>query len=126
MRDSPGDLAGTGARLWAGLLEAVHLRFELIALELGTERRRLTGLVVSALVVVFALFMLLLSLNVLLLAAFWDTHRVTVALGACAFYAVLAAAAALFHRWRSRRAARPFSTTAAVLADDERALRELL
>jgi hypothetical protein len=39
---------------------------------------------------------------------------------------VLAAAAAGYHRSRRRRRTRPFAATASVLADDERALRELL
>jgi uncharacterized membrane protein YqjE len=96
-----------------GVLEAVHLRLELIALELGEERERLGDLLLSALVVVFALFMLVLSVNVALLVIFWDTHRVGIAV-------------ALYHRSRRRRRARPFAATASVLADDERALRDLL
>jgi uncharacterized membrane protein YqjE len=120
------ETARTAGRLWAGVLEAMHLRLDLIALELGEERERLGDLLLSAVVVVFALFMLLLSVNLALLAIFWDTHRVAIAVASCAFYVVLAAAAARYHRSRRRRRARPFAATAAVLADDERALRELL
>ena len=124
MTAPPDDTARMAARLWTGVLEAVHLRLELLALELGEERDRLGELLLSALVVVVALFMLLLSLNLALLAVLWDTHRVGVAVGSCAFYLVLAAAAGLYHRWRRRRRTRPFAATAAVLAADERALRE--
>jgi len=119
------DLAPTASRLWAGLLEALHLRLELFALELGEERKRLTDLALSALVAVFAVFMLVLSLNLLLLALFWDTHRVAVAAASCALYTVLAAGAWSYHLRRSRRQGAPFAATSAVLADDERALREL-
>src|SRR4029453_11649466 len=84
-------------RLWAGVLEAVHLRVELFGLELGEELRRLGQLAISAVAVVFALFMLVLSANVVLLAVFWDTHRVAVAVASCLFYALVAAAAALVH-----------------------------
>jgi len=119
------DLAPTASRLWVSLLEALHLRLELFALELGEERKRLTDLALSALVAVFALFMLVLSLNLLLLALFWDSHRVAVAVGSCGLYAVLAAAAWGYHLRRSRRQGAPFAATSAVLADDERALREL-
>ena len=110
----------------AGVLEAIHLRLELIALEVGEERERLGDLLLSAMVVVFALFMLLLSVNLALLAVFWDTHRVGIAVASCAFYVALAVVAAVYHRSRRRRRARPFAAMAAVLADDERALRELL
>jgi uncharacterized membrane protein YqjE len=74
---------------------------------------------------VFALFMVVLSLNLLLLALFWDTHRVAVAAGSCALYVLLAGAAWIYHVRRSRRQASPFAATSAVLAEDERVLREL-
>ncbi len=126
MAEPQDDVARTASRLWAGVLEAIHLRVQLLALELSEERRRLGELAVSALVVVFAMFMLVLSLNVVVLAVFWDTHRAAVAIGSCVFYALLATGAALFHRQRSRRQVPPFAATAAVLTEDERALRELL
>ena len=125
MTPPDSDLAPTVSRLWGSLLEGLHLRIELFSLELGEERRRLTGLALSALIAVFALFMVVLSLNLLLLALFWDTHRVAVAAGSCALYVLLAAAAWIYHVRRSRRQASPFAATSAVLADDERALREL-
>jgi len=120
------ELSRTASRLWAGLLEGVRLRLALFALELGEERRRLGDLVLSALAVVFAFFMLLFSLNVALLAVFWDTHRVAVAVGSCVFWALLAAGSGVFHRSRSRRQAPPFAAISSVLADDERVLRDLL
>ena len=119
------DLAPTASRLWASVLEGLHLRVELFALELGEERKRLTDLALSALIAVFAVFMLVLSLNLLLLALFWDTHRVAVAVGSCALYAVLAGCAWAYHLRRSRRQGAPFAAISAVLADDERAFREL-
>jgi uncharacterized membrane protein YqjE len=125
MADPEDDVTHVASRLWAGVLEAVHLRVELFGLELGEELRRLGQLAISAVAVVFALFMLVLSANVVLLAVFWDTHRVAVAVASCLFYALVAAAAALVHRRRSRRQAPPFAAIATVLADDERALREL-
>ena len=119
------DLSPTVSRLWGSVLEGLHLRIELFSLELGEERRRLTGLALSALIAVFALFMVVLSLNLLLLALFWDTHRVAVAGGSCALYVLLAVAAWIHHVRRSRRHASPFAATSAVLAEDERVLREL-
>jgi uncharacterized membrane protein YqjE len=126
MPHTQDDVTRAASRLWAGILEAVHLRVELFALELGEEGKRVGELALSALAVAAAVFMTVLSLNVLLLAVFWDTHRIAVAVGSCVFYTLLAAAAGVFHRRRSRRRAPAFSATAAVLAEDERALRELL
>jgi len=126
MSEPHEDAGRAASRVWAGVLEAVHLRAALFALEVDEERRRLGALLVSSLVVVFAVFMLLLSLNVAVLALFWDTNRMAVAVGSCVFYAALALGAGVYHAYRSRRRAPPFSATAAVLADDERALRDLL
>src|SRR5262245_64817383 len=86
------NLTPTASRLWGSLLEGLHLRVELFSLELGEERRRLADLALSALIAVFALFMVVLSLNLLLLALFWDTHRVVVAAGSWEFFAVMSAA----------------------------------
>jgi uncharacterized membrane protein YqjE len=120
------DVTGTATRLWASAVEAVHLRLELLALELAEERKRITDLVLSALMVAFAVFMLFLALNVALLVLLWDTHRDGVAVGMCVVYALLAAGFGLYHRHRHRRTGPPFAATTAVLAEDERALRELL
>lgn len=123
---SDSELGRMATRLWASAVEGLYLRLELFGLELGAERQRITDLMLSALVVAFAVFMLFLSLNVALLVLVWDTHRVPVALGLCMFYAAVAAGAAVYHLRRSRRASRPFAATAQVLAEDERALRDLL
>ncbi len=123
---SDSDLGRAVTRLWASAVEGLYLRLELFGLELGAERQRITDLMLSALVVAFAIFMLVLSLNVALLVLVWDTHRVPVAIGLCVFYAALALGAAAYHFRRSRRASPPFAATTQVLADDERALRDLV
>lgn len=123
---SPSELGTVAGRVWASAFEGLHLRLELLALELGDERRRLTGGLLLAVVAVLAGFMGLVSMNVALLALYWDTHRVGIAVGSCIVYVLLAAGAALALKRRSRRASAPFATLAKVLADDERALRDLL
>jgi uncharacterized membrane protein YqjE len=126
MAEPHDDLVRTASRLWAGVIDALRLRAELVALELSEERRRLEQLALSALITVLAVFMLVLALDILLLAVCWDTHRVAAAVASCVIWAALAAGAALFHHWRGRRRAPPFAGIRAVAADDERALRELL
>jgi len=121
-----GELVAAAARIWASLVEGAQMRLELFALELGEERRRIVDLIVSAVVVALALFLLVLALNVALLVLLWDSHREAVAIGTCVFYAAVAAAAAAFHRRRRRRGGAPFAATSAVLASDQSAVRELL
>jgi uncharacterized membrane protein YqjE len=118
-------LAGMAARLFAALAEGLQLRVELFGLELAEERQRLVDLVVSALATAVAVLLLAFSLSVLLLALFWDTHRVAVAGGLCLVYAALALGFGLRHRRRSRRLAPPFAATAAVLARDQETLRDI-
>ena len=119
-------LAGTVARLWAALIEGLELRVELFALELAEERQRLFEIVFSALATAVAVLLCALSLSVLLLVVFWDTHRVAVAVGMCFFYAGAAVVCGLLHRRRGRRLAPPFAASAAVLRRDQDALRDLL
>ncbi len=123
---SPSELGNVAGRVWASAFEGLQLRLELLALELGEERRRITGLVLLAVVATLAGFMALVSLNVALLALYWDTHRTAVAIGSCVFYVVLGTGAGLALRWGSRRVSAPLVTLGRVLAEDERALRDLL
>jgi uncharacterized membrane protein YqjE len=118
-------LAGMAARLFAALAEGLQLRVELFGLELAEERQRLVDLVVSALAAAVAVLLLAFSLSVLLLALFWDTHRIAVAAGLCLVYAAAAVGFGLRHRRRGRRLAPPFAATTAVLARDQETLRDI-
>ena len=112
-------------RLSASLLEGLHLRLDLFALELEEERRRLSQLVLSSLALSLALFGLLVSVNVALLILFWDDHRTAIAIGMCVFYGALAAVLGLVVLRRIRRGAQAFAATREVLEKDHHTLREL-
>lgn len=124
MADSPASsLTATVARVAATLAEGAQLRVELFGLEVAEERERLVALVFSAVATAVAVLLLAFSLNILLLAFFWETHRLAVALGMCCVYAAATLAVVVRHRRMKRRLAPPFSGTAAVLARDQEALR---
>ena len=55
--EGSSDLSIAVRRLSASLIEGLHLRLDLLALELGEERRGLSQLVLSALALSLALFM---------------------------------------------------------------------
>lgn len=122
---SEPSITTTAARLVAALAEGLQLRIELVGLELAEERERLVALVSSALATAVAVLLLAFSLNVLLLALFWDTHRVAVAAGMCGAYAAAACACFARHRRKRRRLTPPFSGTTAVLARDQETLRSV-
>lgn len=116
------DLGATAGRLSASLLEGIQLRLELFALELTEERHRIGAQFVSVLAAALAVVLSVLSLNVLVLVVFWDTHRVAVALATFVFYVALAVGFAIRYQRHRRRGAPAFATTLEVLARDRRSL----
>ena len=106
------------------VLEIVHTRLELLALEIGQERDRLAEVIFyGALLLLFAFLALVLG-GVLVVAVFWDTpHRVAaVAIGvAVPAMAALGCAATLVFKLRSRP--RPFDASLLALSADVAVLR---
>jgi uncharacterized membrane protein YqjE len=121
----PPTQSGPAGRISASLIEGIHLRLELFALEMSQERDRIVELVVLCVVIALAAFLLLLSLNVALLVVFWDSHRVQVAIGMVAFYALVVLTSWLLLRRRSRAHEEPFTATHSVLGQDMEGLRGL-
>ncbi len=122
--DGGGD--GLLARVRAivsGLLEILETRLELVGadLELQTGRFRviaallLAGLLFLALALVFA--------SVLVIAAFWDTHRLAAIAGVMAFHLLAGLACLLALRQRVRNGPRPFEATIGELRRDIARLR---
>jgi uncharacterized membrane protein YqjE len=103
--------------VWGGLVEGFEHRFDLFAIELKESNERHARLLLSLQVGALALFMAFLSLNALLIVAFWE-NRVLVVAGISIFYA--AAGVALL--WRTlakiRLAAPPFEATVGELRKD--------
>jgi uncharacterized membrane protein YqjE len=119
------DLSVAARRLSASLIEGLHLRLDLFAMELDEERRRISRLILSTLALSLALFMVFVCINVALLIVFWEEHRIPIALGMCGFYGALAAVLGLVIVRRVRRAAQAFAATREVLEKDRQTLREL-
>ena len=116
---------GPAGRVSASLIEGIHLRLELFALEMRQERDRIVELVVLCVVMAQATFLLLLSLHVALLVVFWESHRVPVAVGTVAFYVLVVLASLLLLRRRRRAHDEPFGASSQVLGEDMEALRGL-
>jgi uncharacterized membrane protein YqjE len=118
------EFANTARRVSSSLIEGVHLRIDLFALELAEERKRVSQVVLATMALALALFMLFLSANAALLIIFWEAHRTELALGMCGFYGLLSALLALMIGRRTRERTRAFSATRSVLETDGRHLRE--
>jgi len=120
----PSDLSTAARRVSASLVEGIHLRLDLFALEFGEERRRLSMILLTTLALALAGFMVFLCVNMALLVVFWDPWRVEVALGLCGFYSAMMLALVIANSRRIRRGARVFEATREVLDADRRNLRE--
>lgn len=119
------ELGAAARRVTASLVEGIHLRLDLFALEFAEERHRVSMILLTTLALALAGFMVFLCLNVLLLIVFWDSWRVEVASGLCAFYATLALALLVANKIRVRRGQRAFAATREVLESDRRVLRDV-
>jgi len=117
------ELSAAGRRVAASVVEGIHLRLDLFALEFAEERRRVSMILLTTLALALAGFMLFLCLNAVLLIMFWDDYRMQVAYGLCAFYAAVVVILAVLNSRRVRRGAHAFEATRATLATDRRGLR---
>jgi uncharacterized membrane protein YqjE len=124
-RAQPPAHSGPAARISASLIEGIHLRLELFALEMSQERDRIVERVVLCVVLALAAFLLLLCLHAALLVVFWESHRVQIAIGMVTFYALVVVASLLLLRRRSRAHEEPFTATHRVLNQDIEGLRDL-
>lgn len=91
---SPG-LRGALRNLVQHVSEAFLLRAELLAMELGEERRRWTGLLLwMGVLGLFGLFTLIFT-SMLVVVVFWEQHRVAAVGGLAGFYGLIALVAVL-------------------------------
>lgn len=109
-------------RLGAAFLGLLHGHVELFGIELQEQKSRtLQILLLAGLALVFAL-LLLIGLSVLVLLLFWDSHRLSAAIGLCLFYV----AGSAFCAWRlyllTSDEGSPFSATLDELARDRERL----
>jgi uncharacterized membrane protein YqjE len=87
---SPGTLAA-GKRVLVTLLSMVQTRLEMAAVELGDEKSRLLSLIFTGLAAFLLLSFAVLLASLLVVAWFWDTHRMAALGGLSVFYALLGA-----------------------------------
>ncbi len=116
LRDSLGNVA-------SHLMALVQTRIALAGVELAEERDRVkTTLTLAIVGIVFAAFAMM-TATLLVIAAFWDTHR----MGAIIIVTVVYAAIAMLALWRAstirRDAPAPFSATLAELEKDREQLK---
>lgn len=118
---SPGTLAA-GKRVLVTLMSMLQTRLEMAAIEMGDEKARLLSLIFTGLAACLFLGFSVLMGSLLLVAIFWDTHRLASIAGLAVAYGAVA-----FFLWRRLQNAlehqpAAFAYTLAELSRDRDAL----
>jgi len=108
--------------LSASLVGIVHTRLALLSNDLAEERTRLTACWVGILLALFCVGVGVVLLAVLIVAAFWDTHRLLALGGLSGVFLAAGLGAGAFTLHRNRARPRPFEASLAELAKDRQQL----
>jgi uncharacterized membrane protein YqjE len=108
---SAGGLFGSLRALIATLVAMAHTRVELFGTELEEEVRRVVALLLGGVLVLALASLALVFSGLVVIAAYWDTHRVAATACVAIGFTVLAAVSYLAVRQRTRRRSRLLSST---------------
>jgi uncharacterized membrane protein YqjE len=101
----------------------LRTRVELATVEFEEERERIKSMLVLVVVAaVFACFAVV-TLSVLVIAWFWDSHPMAAIAGVAIFHALIAGGALLALKQQAQTLRRPFAATLAEMERDADALR---
>lgn len=106
----------------AALIELIHTRLELLVTELEEERVRILELLLWAAGALFFFGVGVLLLTVLLVAVFWDNHRIAAVVLLAAIFFAIGLALAFGVRNRLHARSRLFSTSLDELERDKNRL----
>jgi len=110
-RRTAGGLLDSLRALLATLVAMAHTRVELFGTEIEEEVRRVVALLLGGLAVLTLASLALLFSGLVVIAAYWDTHRLAATVGVAIGFFVLTAAAYLAVRARTRRRSRLLAST---------------
>lgn len=108
---SAGGLFDSLRALVATLVAMAHTRVELFGTELEEEIRRVVVLLLGGVLVLALASLALVFSGLVVIAAYWDTHRLAATVGVAIGFIVLAAVSYLAVRARTRRQSRLLSST---------------
>jgi uncharacterized membrane protein YqjE len=108
---SAGGLFDSLRALIATLVATAHTRVELFGTEIEEEIRRIVALLLGGLVVLALASLALLFSGLVVIAAYWDTHRLTATVGVAIGFIILTVASYLAVRARTRRRDRLLAST---------------
>jgi uncharacterized membrane protein YqjE len=115
--------AGALSGIASTAIALLRTRLELATVEFEEERERVKSMLSLAVVAaVFACFAVV-TLSILVIAWFWDTHRLAAIAAVAIFHALIAGGAVLALKHQAQAHGRPFAATLAELERDAETLR---
>lgn len=119
---SAGGLFESLRTLSLSLVGIVHTRLELLSTEIAEEREHLISLLVLMLLALFCLGVGVALLAMLIVVAFWESHRLLALGGVTGFFLLAAAGMAWLALHKSRTRPRLFAASLAELSKDRQRL----
>lgn len=117
-----GGLFDSLRTLSVGLVGIVHTRLELLSTDIAEEREHLIRLLVLVLLALFCLGVGVVLLAMLIVVAFWESHRLLALGGVTGFFLIAAAGMAWLALHWSRTRPRLFAASLAELSKDRQHL----
>ncbi|OZA31278.1 MAG: hypothetical protein B7X93_00110 [Hydrogenophilales bacterium 17-61-9] len=109
--------------LSVSLVSIVHTRLELLSTDVAEEREQLTSFLVRVLVALGCLGVGVVLLAMLVVIAFWETHRLLALAGLTGFFLTAGVGLGWFALHRVRTKPRLFEASLAELSKDRQQLR---
>lgn len=119
---SAGGLFESLRTLSLSLVGIVHTRLELLSTEIAEEREHLISLLVLVLLALFCLGVGVALLAMLIVVAFWESHRLLALGGVTGFFLLTSAGMAWLALHKSRTRPRLFAASLAELSKDRQRL----
>lgn len=113
-----GGLFDSLRSLMATLVAMAHTRIELFGTEVEEELHRVLALAAGGVIVLVLASMALLFSGLVVIAAYWDTHRVAAAVSVAVGFGALTAVSYFVVRKQTQRRSRLLSATLAELEHD--------
>ena len=110
------------ATLAATLVAIAHTRLDLLSADLEEDREHLLSLLVLTLAALFCLGVGVVLATILLVVAFWDTHRILALSGLAVFFLAAGMAAWMFAKHKARTKPRLFAASLSELLKDRQQL----
>jgi uncharacterized membrane protein YqjE len=117
-----GGLFDSLKTLSISLVGIVHTRLELLSTDIAEEREHLIALLVLVLLALFCLGVGVVLLAMLIVVAFWDSHRLLALGGVTGVFLITSAGMAWFALHKTRTRPRLFAASLAELSKDRQHL----